>query len=130
LNSLAETQGCNQIKPSTIGFANTHSIDDAELKISSHELWELRNPGREKIRRIADVIEIRLGQDTKDIAHGLFSALRDLDQRGVDVIYVEGIDDTGKDGDIAAAVMNRLRKAASIIVDDSVPLDESKFPEL
>jgi len=30
----------------------------------------------------------------------------------VDVIYVEGIED---EGDIAAAVMNRLRKAASII---------------
>ena len=118
------------MKPSTIGFANTHSIDDDELKISSHELWEVRNPGREKIRRVADVIEISLGQDTKDIAHGLFSALRDLDQRGVDVIYVEGIDDMGKDGDIAAAVMNRLRKAASIIIDDGVPLDESKVSEL
>jgi L-threonylcarbamoyladenylate synthase len=35
-----------------------------------------------------------------------------LDQKGVDVIYVEGIED---EGDIAAAVMNRLRKAATVI---------------
>jgi hypothetical protein len=31
------------------------------------------------------------------------------------VIYVEGIEDDSEDGDIAAAVMNRLRKAASQI---------------
>ena len=61
---------------------------------------------------IADLVEISLGWKTSDIAHGLFSALRELDQRGVDVIYVEGIED---EGDIAAAVMNRLRKAASVI---------------
>jgi L-threonylcarbamoyladenylate synthase len=61
---------------------------------------------------IADIVEIALGKKTKDIAHGLFSALRELDQRSVDVIYVEGIED---EGDIAAAVMNRLRKAATVI---------------
>jgi len=63
-------------------------------------------------RHIADIFEIALGSETKDIAHGLFSALRELDQREADVIYVEGIED---EGDIAAAVMNRLRKAASVI---------------
>ncbi|KAH6666042.1 DHBP synthase RibB-like alpha/beta domain-containing protein [Halenospora varia] len=64
----------------------------------------------------AELIEISLGAETKDIAHGLFSALRDLDQENVDIIYVEGIED---EGDIAAAVMNRLRKAASVIVKES-----------
>lgn len=53
---------------------------------------------------------IALGPDTANIARGLFSALRELDQKGVDLILVEGIDD--KEGDTAAAVMNRLRKAA------------------
>jgi L-threonylcarbamoyladenylate synthase len=61
---------------------------------------------------VADIIEISLGKDTKSIAHGLFSALRELDERGVQIIVVEGIED---EGDIAAAVMNRLRKAASDI---------------
>ena len=64
---------------------------------------------------IGEIVEIALGENTKDIAHGLFSALRELDQRGVDVIYVEGIEDDSDDGDVAAAVMNRLRKAASHI---------------
>lgn len=57
------------------------------------------------------VLELDLGRDLPSIAHGLFSALRDLDARGADVILVEGIDDRGDD--MAAAVMNRLRKAAS-----------------
>ncbi|RFU31333.1 hypothetical protein B7463_g5026, partial [Scytalidium lignicola] len=61
---------------------------------------------------IAHITEIYLGSETKDIARGLFFALRELDKRGVDVIYVEGIED---EGDIAAAVMNRLRKAATDI---------------
>jgi L-threonylcarbamoyladenylate synthase len=65
-------------------------------------------------RHVADLIAIPLGKDDEDIAHGLFSALRELDLRGVDVIYVEGIKDEGET--IAAAVMNRLRKAATVIV--------------
>ena len=56
------------------------------------------------------VWEIALGRDTADIARGVFSALRELDREGVDRIFVEGIDDA--EGDTAAAVMNRLRKAA------------------
>lgn len=61
---------------------------------------------------IGEVFDISLGQDIKRIARGLFSALRELDRRGVAMIFVDGIDD---DLDIAAAVMNRLRKAASDI---------------
>jgi L-threonylcarbamoyladenylate synthase len=51
-----------------------------------------------------------LGSDAVSIAHGLFAALRGLDELDVDVIYVEGVSD--REGDLAAAVMNRLRKAA------------------
>lgn len=74
---------------------------------------------------LARIVEISLGTDTKDIAHGLFSALRELDGRGVDVIYVEGIEDDadilengegeGEGGGVAAAIMNRLRKAAGVV---------------
>ncbi|KAJ2899551.1 translation initiation protein sua5 [Zalerion maritima] len=60
----------------------------------------------------ATALDIDLGQDTRSIAHGLFSALRELDQQGAQVIFVEGVEDSE---DIAAAVMNRLRKAASEI---------------
>jgi L-threonylcarbamoyladenylate synthase len=62
-----------------------------------------------------DIWDIDLGAESEGVARGLFSSLRELDKRGVEVIYVEGIDDTSGD-DIAAAVMNRLRKAAEIRV--------------
>lgn len=59
------------------------------------------------------VWDIHLGVTTEEIARGLFWALRDLDRRGVDAIFVEGISDGERDGD-DAAIMNRLRKAAAV----------------
>lgn len=56
------------------------------------------------------VYDYSLGADVESIARGLFSALRAMDDEDVDVVFVEGISDD--DGDLAAAVMNRLRKAA------------------
>lgn len=51
-----------------------------------------------------------LGTDIGEIARGLFAVLRAMDDEKVDVIYVEGLVDGH--GDLHAAVMNRLRKAA------------------
>ncbi|KAL9043822.1 MAG: hypothetical protein Q9214_003003 [Letrouitia sp. 1 TL-2023] len=53
---------------------------------------------------------MHLGIEATTIAHRLFAALRTLDQIGVDVIFVESVE--GHQGDAAAAIMNRLRKAA------------------
>ncbi|KAL9593132.1 MAG: hypothetical protein Q9219_007667 [cf. Caloplaca sp. 3 TL-2023] len=53
-----------------------------------------------------------LGTEATTIAQNLFSALRDLDLQGVDVIFVEGIEVS--DGQAAAAILNRLRKAAEL----------------
>jgi L-threonylcarbamoyladenylate synthase len=61
-----------------------------------------------------ELYDINLGGNTEDIARGLFSALRELDRKNVEVIFVEGIDDG--EGDVAAAVMNRLRKAAELMI--------------
>lgn len=60
-----------------------------------------------------EVLDMHLGADAADVARGIFAALRRLDQEDVAVILVEGI---GEDGDdLAAAVMNRLRKAAEVV---------------
>lgn len=67
------------------------------------------------LSRDIEIWDIDLGAETEGVARGLFSALRELDKKSVEVIYVEGIDDK-TDDDIAAAVMNRLRKAAEIRV--------------
>ncbi len=77
----------------------THSATSTSIHLSSDnspvQLWD-----------------IDLGSETGSIARGLFAALRDLDSKNVDVIFVEGISDS--EGDTAAAIMNRLRKAAEI----------------
>ncbi|KAM4055165.1 telomere recombination domain-containing protein [Hirsutella rhossiliensis] len=61
---------------------------------------------------VGQVYDLGLGTDTRGIAQGLFAALRELDRRGTDTIFVDGIEG---ELDVAAAVMNRLRKAASEI---------------
>ncbi|KAL7629583.1 hypothetical protein AAE478_001105 [Parahypoxylon ruwenzoriense] len=78
-----------------------------ELDVQEAELYDAS--GGVSIGKLMDV---SIGEDTRSIAQGLFSALRELDRRDSDIIFVEGIVD---DEDIGAAVMNRLRKAASQI---------------
>lgn len=56
--------------------------------------------------------DINLEASPELIARGLFAALRELDKLDVDAIIVEGVDDSR--GDVSAAVMNRLRKAAEV----------------
>ncbi|KAI0125679.1 DHBP synthase RibB-like alpha/beta domain-containing protein [Xylariales sp. AK1849] len=85
------------------------SPDDVEVGLDVQEAELLDATGGSVMGKILD---LSIGQDATSVAQGLFSALRELDRRRSDLIFVEGIPD--KD-DIAAAVMNRLRKAASEI---------------
>ncbi|KAI0203907.1 telomere recombination-domain-containing protein [Astrocystis sublimbata] len=79
--------------------------DVVELQVRDADLYDSPDGAR-----VGKVLDISIGKDSRSIAHGLFSALRELDRLGADVIFVEG---TVDDEDIGAAVMNRLRKAAS-----------------
>ncbi len=54
-----------------------------------------------------------LGRTLPAVAKKLFAALRDMDNEGVDVIFIRGVAERG----IGAALMNRLRKAAARIID-------------
>lgn len=58
-------------------------------------------------------IEKNLGTKGTEISHNLFAALREVDEMGVDVIFVEGVDETEE----GLAIMNRLSKAALITID-------------
>ncbi|PKS12037.1 hypothetical protein jhhlp_001333 [Lomentospora prolificans] len=91
---------------STADMLDAGTAGAAELSYTVEE-GDLKNDKGETIGRILDV---NLGRDIRGIAQGLFSALRELDRRRADIIFVDGIDD---DVDIAGAVMNRLRKAAT-----------------
>ncbi|KAI0854127.1 translation factor [Daldinia vernicosa] len=99
---------CGDFKSETVktqnGQENHFTI---ELDVQEAELYDSTTEAP-----IGKLMDVSIGTDTRSIAHGLFSALRELDRRGADFIFVEG---TVDDEDIGAAVMNRLRKAASQI---------------
>ena len=90
------------------GFAGMldtlNSTPDVKAVLTSHDRV---NDGTN-----LSVSEVALGTETADLARGVFSALRLLDRENVDAIFVEGIDEY--EGDTAAAVVNRLRKAAEV----------------
>ncbi|KAI0404853.1 DHBP synthase RibB-like alpha/beta domain-containing protein [Xylaria palmicola] len=100
---------CGDFKEQAIRAASTEpgSQQGIDLEVGEADLY-----GSPDGALIGRVLDISIGKDSRSIAHGLFSALRELDRRGADVIFVEG---TLDDEDIGAAVMNRLRKAASRI---------------
>ncbi|KAI9016505.1 DHBP synthase RibB-like alpha/beta domain-containing protein [Phycomyces nitens] len=98
----AAQQKTNPIK--RIGILRTTGHDEREQ-------WE-------EIKTTTDGIECvilqmgRLGHPDQ-VARGMFKALRELDGRSVDLIFVEGVSESQE----GMAVMNRLRKAASKVID-------------
>ncbi|RYP64462.1 hypothetical protein DL769_006655 [Monosporascus sp. CRB-8-3] len=100
---------CGEFKQRAIvnGEASPESSAEVELEVQEAELYN--GASRSSIGKVLD---LGIGENTRSIAQGLFSALRELDRRGASIIFVEGI---GDNEDIGAAVMNRLRKAASQI---------------
>ena len=102
LSPLAPADGSHRVPSNLLRSVIQHQIPRA-----THHI--LRTSASHSI----SAWDIALGTSTEEVARGLFSALRELDKKGVDVIFIEGIDDRSGD-DIAVAVMNRLRKAAEI----------------
>jgi L-threonylcarbamoyladenylate synthase len=96
---LAGENGHRDARKHGLGFDDGVEVEQAILSDSD-------TAGGSAIK----VLDVHLGPDTRQVAHLLFSALRELDRLGANVILIEGFPDAD---DIAAAVMNRLRKAAS-----------------
>ncbi len=59
------------------------------------------------------ILDLRQEKNLKKVARRLFASLRSLDQKGVKNIIVYGVPEKG----IGDAIMNRLRKAASRIIE-------------
>lgn len=86
---------------------------------NGHSVWKALIPAKRPEVNItpledSDQACTEYSISTTEIAQDLFWALRELDRLGCGAICVEGIRDDG--GDVAAAVMNRLRKAAEVHV--------------
>ncbi|KAL0078272.1 DHBP synthase RibB-like alpha/beta domain-containing protein [Phycomyces blakesleeanus] len=91
-----------------IGILRTTGQDE-------NEQWE-------EVKMTTDGVECvilqmgRLGHPDQ-VARGMFKALRELDSRSVDLIFVEGVSESQE----GMAVMNRLRKAASKVIETTTP---------
>jgi L-threonylcarbamoyladenylate synthase len=113
-NTTGQTNGTSHTTtPTSLSDSSPSRLSNLLRSVIQHQIPHAQRHTIES--GSIEVWDINLGSETEGVARGLFSALRELDKKGVEVIFVEGIDDTTGD-DIAAAVMNRLRKAAEIRV--------------
>ncbi|KAK5124472.1 hypothetical protein LTR85_001689 [Meristemomyces frigidus] len=116
IRPLTETEQTNaeeahdQAQSSTPGFAGLLEI----IESTREPRKALQKCVIQQEGQPITLLDICLGPHTAGIARGIFAALRELDREDVDAILVEGIDDA--EGVTAAAIMNRLRKAAEIRV--------------
>ncbi|OQN99799.1 hypothetical protein B0A48_14569 [Cryoendolithus antarcticus] len=104
--AVAHTNGHHETSSGFAGMLHTLHKQHERLVITSHKIPTSAGD--------MAVLDIALGRNVADIARGVFAALRELDLAGVDAILVDGIDES--DSSVAAAVMNRLRKAAEVRV--------------
>lgn len=100
----SQTNGHEPWKPGFAGMLQTIHKQHVQRSVETHAVANADSDFK--------LLDVNLGGHTADIARGVFAALRDLDRQDVDAIFVEGISD--EEGDVAAAVMNRLRKAAEV----------------
>ena len=63
---------------------------------------------------MASVVELHGPIDVAAFARDLYARLREADTLGLDVLVVVAPDGTGDDAGLAAAVTDRLRRAATV----------------
>ncbi|KAK9433371.1 DHBP synthase RibB-like alpha/beta domain-containing protein [Lipomyces doorenjongii] len=85
---------------------------DVKLAVLPSRLFNLDSWDEEIKKKICVVKE--LGKSGAEISRNLFAYLREVDEAGVDLIIAEGVGEE----DEGAAIMNRLRKAATEILDN------------
>ena len=87
------------------GMSNGVTLNHRAQSVCDPDKLDLDHRGQS-----IEVWTLSIGPTTAGVARGLFAGLRALDEHGVETILAEGIQE---DGEAAAAVMNRLRKAAA-----------------
>lgn len=99
-----------EIQRSGVGVSKVGILRTAPEDVDS-VVWETTS----RLKGDIECISLQMGRQghPEEVARGMFKGLRDLDERTVDVIFVEGISEIRE----GMAVMNRLRKAATKIID-------------
>lgn len=100
---------CGDGKKAIDNYINNNNLLEAKIAV-------LRTRHFIKVAQTAasnKSIERELGVDGHTISHNLFRYLREVDELGVDMIFVEGMDETNE----GLAIMNRLSKAALEVIN-------------
>ena len=100
---------CGDGKEAIDNYISSHNLQDCKIAVlKSRHCVGIASTSANK-----ESIDRELGTDGHTISHNLFRYLREVDETGVDMIFVEGIEETNE----GLAVMNRLSKAALEVVD-------------
>lgn len=87
--------------------------EDSLAELSAIPPSKIHSDPTEGEQEQCKVISLGQAERPEDIAHNLFTFLRQLDGEGRELIMVEGIEPSG----LGEAIMNRLRKAATNIIE-------------
>ncbi|KAK6348669.1 hypothetical protein TWF718_006457 [Orbilia javanica] len=98
LKSTAFGSDCRPVRLGVLRTRQWKELDDEQVE------W-LRE-------RNVELVEDSLGTSGEEISRRLFGALRRMDDEGVVVVHIEGIEEDME----GLAVMNRLKKAASVVI--------------
>ncbi len=120
-NNIPKTGAAD--KPVSPGMKYRHYAPEAELWLASEDRLEKAVREALKVKKKVGVITrgeknlqvaevFNAGIAMEEYASNIFAALRYLDERGIEIIVAEGVEETG----IGVAIMNRLKKAATRIV--------------
>ncbi|GBE54402.1 MAG TPA: threonylcarbamoyl-AMP synthase [Euryarchaeota archaeon] len=110
-------------KPVSPGMKYRHYAPEAELWLVSEDRLEKAVREALKVKKKVGVITrgeknlqvaevFNAGTGIEEYASNIFAALRYFDDRGIEIIVAEGVEETG----IGVAIMNRLKKAATRMV--------------
>ena len=99
------------------GIVDEADLDRVSVAVVSTRTWATRalpitaaESSSFNSAEVRQVLTRSLGQRGSEIARAIFATLRELDEAGVDVVFVEGVEEANE----GLAIMNRLRKAASL----------------
>ncbi|KAJ6262630.1 hypothetical protein Dda_3442 [Drechslerella dactyloides] len=106
----ADQPGPKELKATAFGSA----VKVVRMGVLRTRQWrELTEQERKDLMDLnVEVVEESLGSTGEEISRKLFGALRKMDDEGVVVVHIEGIAEDME----GLAVMNRLRKAASVVI--------------
>jgi L-threonylcarbamoyladenylate synthase len=112
LPNLIVASGETHDKVKSPGMKYKHYSPNAKIILFENCLTEEMNAYRDRYEKRNKKTKLIITKKTKKFSKELFDMFRQSDKEGVDVILISSVEETG----IGLAIMNRIRKAASQVI--------------